>query len=77
MLLRKGFSALDSRLRIASALMGIGQYKEGFYHLDIFFAQPYAQKMKYVYKRYIELDKNFKEIRREINRRYYEQKGEN
>ncbi len=74
---KEAFISFDSRLRMASILMGLGKEEEGFNQLDIFFNQPYIQKMKYLYERYIRLDKNFgRKIRKKIHWRYYEQKGE-
>ncbi len=71
------FESLGSGLRKASILMGMGLEEQGFEELDAFFDTPYTQKTKYLYKRYIDLDRNFKKFRKKIRRRYYEPKTKN
>ncbi len=63
------------QLRMASILMGIGEEEQGFELLDAFFKEPYTQKMRYVYKKYMDLDRNFDKVRDKIRRRYYEPKA--
>ncbi len=66
-----------SRLRRASILMGLGEEDQGFDQFDAFFAKTYPQRMRYVYRIYIDLDKNFEQVRDKIRRRYYEPKTKN
>ncbi len=66
-----------SRLRIASILMGLGREEQGFDQLDTFFEDQYVRKMKYAYKKYMDLDRNFDRVRNKIWRRYYESKEKN
>jgi len=68
---------LDDNLRISSMHFGIGNEEKGFKYLDDFFGEPSTQKLKFNYKKYIFLDKNFGKYNSIIGRNYFEQKNEN
>ncbi len=73
----QSFESVDSRLRRASIFMGLGEEEQGFDQLDAFFAKTYPQRMKHVYRIYIDMDKNFDQVREKIRRKYYEPKTKN
>lgn len=61
----KGFN-----LKMASIYMGLGMRAEGFQYLDTFFKKPYAYLRHYIYLKYIDIDKNFDNYKKEIFNRY-------
>jgi len=63
---------LDDHLRLSSIYFGIGDSNKGFGYLDNFFNNQRTQKIKYNYKKYISLDKNYDGYRLIIWRKYYE-----
>jgi len=54
---------LEEPLRFASLYTGIGEKELGYKYLKFFFSEERAKKMHYVYRKYIELDKNFDRVR--------------
>lgn len=63
---------LDNHFRSASLYFGIGKEEEGFKYLDDFFNKPSSQKQKFIYKKYIYLDRNFDKYNSIIGRKYFE-----
>jgi len=63
---------LDYHFRTASLYFGIGNEEEGFKYLDDFFNKPSTQKQKFIYERYIYLDRNFDKYNSIIGRKYFE-----
>jgi tetratricopeptide (TPR) repeat protein len=63
---------LDNHFRTASLYFGIGNEEEGFKYSDDFFNKPSTQKQKFIYKRYISLDRNFDKYNSIIGRKYFE-----
>jgi len=63
---------LDNHFRTASLYFGIGNEEEGFKYFDDFFNKPSTQKQKFIYKRYISLDRNFDKYNSIIGRKYFE-----
>ncbi|MFW6131416.1 MAG: tetratricopeptide repeat protein [Candidatus Aminicenantaceae bacterium] len=55
----------EQDLKLASIYMGLGKKEEGYKHLQSFFEHPLAKRQKYIYFRYIAIDKNFDSVRRE------------
>jgi len=55
----------EHHLRRASIYMGLGEKELGFDCLKSFFSMERAKKMRHVYHKYIELDKNFDRVRKE------------
>jgi TolB-like protein len=54
---------LEEPLRFASLHTGIGEKELGYKYLKSFFSKERAKKMHYVYRKYVELDKNFDLVR--------------
>jgi len=63
---------LEDDLRISSMCFGIDNEEEGFRYLDDFFSKRSTQKLKFNYKRYISLDRNFDNYNFIIGRKYFE-----
>lgn len=58
--------------RFSSMYFGIDDKEEGFRCLDDFFSEPSTQKLKYNYKRYVLIDRNFDKYNSIIRRTYFE-----
>ncbi len=58
--------------RVSSMYFGIDEEEEGFRYLDDFFREPSTQRLKFNYKRYILLDRNFDKFNSIIRRKYFE-----
>jgi len=58
--------------RVSSMYFGMDDEEEGIKFLDDFFSEPNTQKLKYNYKRYISLDRNFDKYNPIIWREYFE-----
>ncbi|MBA7522861.1 hypothetical protein ES705_14981 [subsurface metagenome] len=52
-------------LKLASVYMGLGMKEQGYEHLRLFFNMSPTKKMRFAYLRYIDLDRNFDNIREE------------
>jgi hypothetical protein len=52
-------------LKLTSVHMGLGMRESGYEHLRSFFDSTEAKKMRFTYLRYIDLDRNFDNIREE------------
>lgn len=52
-------------LKMASIYMGMENWELGYKHLEQFFKKEKAQKILYVYHKYIDMDKNFERVREE------------
>jgi len=63
---------LDNHFRTASLYFGIGNEEKGFKYLEDFLNKPITQKQKFIYERYIYLDKNFDKYNSIIGRKYFE-----
>jgi len=56
---------LYENLKLASVYMGLGMKEQGYEHLRLFFNMSPTKKMRFAYLRYIDLDRNFDNIREE------------
>ena len=56
---------LYENFKLASVYMGLGMKEHGYEHLRSFFDSTEAKKMRFSYLRYIDLDRNFDNIREE------------
>jgi len=56
---------LYENLKLASVYMGLGMKELGYEHLRLFFNMSPTNKMRFAFLRYIDLDKNFDNIREE------------
>jgi len=56
---------LYENLKLASVYMGLGMKEQGYEHLRLFFNMSPTRKMRFAYLRYIDLDRNFDNIREE------------
>jgi len=45
--------------------MGLGKKELGYEYLESFFNDPITQKDRFIYHKYIDLDKNFDSVREE------------
>jgi TolB-like protein len=56
---------LDEHFNLASVYMGLGMRESGYEHLGSFFDSTEAKKMRFAYLKYIDLDRNFDNIKEE------------
>lgn len=56
---------LDDYLKLSSLYMGIGEKESGYKYLKTFFEIDSVKKMRYVYQKFIDIDKNFDKFRDE------------
>ena len=61
----KKFIFFEDKLRLASIYMGIGNKKMGYKFLEDFFAEEKYNKTRYIYYKYIDIDRNFDNCRNE------------
>ena len=61
----KKFDFFDDKLKLASIYMGTGNKEKGYTLLEDFFAEEKQNKVKYIYHKYIDLDRNFDRFREE------------
>lgn len=61
----------EGEIKLASIYFGLGKDDLGYEFLDSFLNKPNVEKRKYIYLRYIDLDRNFEEARGNIRRKYY------
>ncbi|NIM90596.1 MAG: hypothetical protein GTO17_06570 [Candidatus Aminicenantes bacterium] len=59
------FEIFDNEFKLASAYMGLGEKEMGYEYLESFFNDPITNRDRYIYIKYIDLDKNFDDIRGE------------
>ena len=59
---------------MASLYLGIGKKELGFERLDAFFDIESVRNRKYIYYKYIDIDRNFVKFKEEIRRKYYGEK---
>jgi len=59
------FNLFEDKLKLASIYMGIGKKELGYKFLEDFFAEEKNNRTRYVYHKYIEIDKNFDNCRDE------------
>ncbi len=59
------FKFFEDKLKLASIYMGIGEKELGYQTLEDFFAQENTNKTRYIYHKFIEIDKNFDNFREE------------
>jgi TolB-like protein len=52
-------------LRLSSLYMGIGEKESGYKYLKTFFEIDRVKKMRYVYQKFVDIDKNFDKVRGE------------
>ena len=52
-------------LQIASIYMGIGDFESGYVHLEKAFSAPDTAKLRYIYQKFIDIDKNFNKFKDE------------
>lgn len=64
----------ENKLKMASIYLGIGNRELGFECLDSFFDSEGVRKRKFIYYKYIDIDKNFIRFKEEIRRKYYGEK---
>lgn len=55
----------EAYLKLASIYMGIGKKEEGYNYLESFFNKEIARKMQHFYHKYIDIDRNFDNLREE------------
>jgi TolB-like protein len=53
----------EHHLRLASIYMGLGKKELGYKHLESFFENPIAKKNRFIYQKYIDIDRNFDNFR--------------
>ncbi len=56
---------LNDYLRLASVYMGIGMKESSYECLRYFFSKPTSKKMRFVWIEYIEIDRNFDNVKKE------------
>lgn len=61
----KKFDFFDDKLKLASIYMGIGKKEQGYKLLEDFFADEKQNKTRYIYHKYIDIDRNFDRLREE------------
>jgi TolB-like protein len=61
----KKFDFFEDKLKLASIHMGIGEKELGYTFLEDFFAEERQNKIRYIYHKYIDIDKNFDRFREE------------
>lgn len=64
----------ENKLKMASIYLGIGKKELGFECLDTFFDMESVRNKKYIYYKYIDIDRNFVKFKEEIRRKYYGEK---
>jgi TolB-like protein len=55
----------EERLKLASMYMGVGDKELGYKYLKSFFSEERAKKMHHIYRKFIDIDKNFDHVRDE------------
>ena len=55
----------DSYLKVSFIYMGTGMKKLGYRYLRSFFNRPIAEKNRFIFLKYIDIDKNFDNVREE------------
>jgi len=61
----KEFDHFEDKIKIASMFMGIGKKELGYDYLEAFFKMKKTDKIRYVYLKYLEIDRNFDNYREE------------
>jgi len=61
----KKIKFLECQLKLASIYMGIGKKELGYDHLEAFFKEKATDKTRYIYLKYLEIDRNFDNCREE------------
>lgn len=61
----KEFNFFEDKLKLASLYMGIGKKESGYGSLEAFFNREKTDKSRYIYLKYIDIDKNFENFREE------------
>jgi len=61
----KKFDFFEDKLKLASIYMGIGEKELGYKSLENFFAEERRNKTRYIYHKYIDIDRNFDRFREE------------
>lgn len=64
-LTKKEFEYFVDKLKLASIYMGIGERELGYKYLEDFFVEEKTKKTRYIYHKYINIDKNFDNFRQE------------
>jgi len=59
------YNFFEDQLRMASIYMGLRKKELGYKYLDSFFSKERTKKYKFIYQKYIDLDKNFENFRKE------------
>jgi TolB-like protein/TPR repeat protein len=59
------YNFFEDQLRLASIYLGLGKRELGYKYLDSFFSKERTKKYKFIYQKYIDLDKNFENFRKE------------
>ncbi|MGD8535558.1 MAG: hypothetical protein PVF66_06865 [Candidatus Aminicenantes bacterium] len=72
----KKFDFFEDKLKLASIYMGIGKKDLGYKCMEDFFAQERQNKIRYIYHKYIDIDRNFDSFREEERFRSLIQKKE-
>lgn len=72
----KKFDFFDDKLKLASIYMGTGKKELGYKFLEDFFAGERQNKTRYIYHKYIDIDRNFDRFRDEERFRSLIQKRE-
>jgi hypothetical protein len=55
----------EENLKLASMYMGIGDKEMGYHYLEVFFNEEKTDKALYIHHKYINIDKNFEDFRKE------------
>lgn len=61
----KQYDFYENEFKLASVYMGLGEKELGYEYLEFFFNNPITQKDRFIYIKYIDLDKNFDNFREE------------
>jgi len=61
----KKYDFFEDKLKLASIHMGIGEKELGYTFLEDFFAEERQNKVKYIFYKYIDIDRNFDRFREE------------
>lgn len=61
----KEFDHFEDKIKVASMFMGIGKKELGYDYLEAFFKMKKTDKIRYVYLKYLEIDRNFDNYREE------------
>ena len=70
----EGKDAFEGEIKLSSIFFGLGNEELGRKYLESFLTKPNVMKRKYIYLRYIDMDRNFDKFRQNIRRSYYAQK---